>query len=84
MASALGILGPIGIVSRLVPFLPGIGVANLGLGCALVWLSDNLWVLGVSCALAILALGVHYRNLIRRWVVAGEASGKRQCLDSKG
>jgi hypothetical protein len=84
IAGILGILGPIAIVSRLVPFLPGIGIANLALGCAMVWLSDNLWVLGVSFALTALALGFHYRRHIRRWLVAGQEPRSKRCLDSKG
>ena len=84
IAGILGILGPIAIVSRLVPFLPGIGIANLAIGCAMVWLSDNLWVLGVSFALTALALGFHYRSHIRRWLVAGQELRSKRCLDSKG
>jgi hypothetical protein len=84
IAGVLGILGPIAIVSRLVPFLPGIGIANLTIGCALVWLSDNLWVLGVSFALTALAFGFHYRRHIRRWLVAGQELRSKRCLDSKG
>lgn len=72
IASVFGALGPLGFVAPLIPFLPGLGVGAAAIGAALVWLSYNLWLLGVTCALTVVALGVHYRRIVRHWLVVGE------------
>lgn len=64
--SRIPIIG--GIVQAACAFVASIGALAFAVGCASIWLADNLWAFWLSCLAAALAVAWVHRRSIRRWL----------------
>lgn len=65
---ALRFSGSSGFLTRLAT---SFGCAGIAVGSSLIWFGEHPWIIGVTAGLSLVALALHHRDDLRKWLHIG-------------